>query len=223
MVTEPGRRYAPAAGSIATEKMALRGGSFFTVPGWNGSGRDHWQSRWEAAHPGLQRIAQRDWVHPIRAEWTEAIDRAIREAARPIFLIAHSLGCIAVAHWALGGSGAVDGALLVAPPLLGDSGSCPKELVTFLPMPLGPLPFRSILVASENDPYMQLPAAERLARSWGSELVNMGQAGHINVASGHGPWPAGEELLERMLVEFQGGNGGASRRSQPDATTRNRV
>ena len=70
-------------------------------------------------------------------------------------------------------------------------------------MPLARLPFRSVLVASENDPYLPIELAVRLARSWGSEFVNAGRQGHINVASGHGAWPTGERLLEGLCqVDF---------------------
>ena len=31
------------------------------VPGWNGSGPDHWQSRWERNLKTARRIEQDDW------------------------------------------------------------------------------------------------------------------------------------------------------------------
>ena len=92
----------------------------------------------------------------------------------------------------------IAGALLVAPPWLSALETCPEELRGFLPIPIGRLPFQSLLVASENDPYLPIEIAMRLARSWGSEFVNAGRQGHINIASGHGPWPAGERLLEGL-------------------------
>ena len=55
-------------------------------------------------------------------------------------------------------------------------------------------------LASENDPYLPLPLARSLAGAWGSEFMNAGHAGHINVASGHGDWPEGEQLLGRLLM-----------------------
>jgi predicted alpha/beta hydrolase family esterase len=170
-----------------------------TVPGWNGSGPTHWQSIWEAGSTGFRRVNQRDWQRPSRREWIDSIDREVGNADPPVILVAHSLGCIAVAHWAASRIvAAVAGALLVAPPWLTASETCPVELRSFLPMPLGRLPFRSILVASENDPYLPIELAVRLARSWGSEFVNAGRQGHINVASGHGAWPTGERLLEGL-------------------------
>jgi len=123
----------------------------------------------------------------------------VQQASPPVYLVAHSLGCVAVAHWAADRYAArIAGALLVAPPWLSAPDTCPEELRGFLPIPIGRLPFHSLLVASENDPYLPIEIAVRLARSWGSEFVNAGRQGHINIASGHGPWPAGERLLEGL-------------------------
>jgi len=52
-----------------------------------------------------------------------------------------------------------------------------------------------MVIASENDPCMAFSQARRLAVLWKSVLLNAGAAGHINVASGHGPWPIGMALL----------------------------
>jgi len=54
------------------------------------------------------------------------------------------------------------------------------------------------VVAAPDDPYADFKTIEDLARSWGSEFVNIGKGGHINVASGFGPWPQGEELLKKL-------------------------
>ena len=175
--------------------------TILTIPGWNGSGPTHWQSIWEARSTGFRRVEQRDWQRPSCGEWVDSIDSAVANAAAPIILVAHSLGCIAVAHWAANrrrDATAVAGALLVAPPWLSHCDACPEELRSFLPMPASRLPFPSILVASEDDPYLPIGIAPRLAHSWGSEFVSVGMQGHINVASGHGPWPAGDRILERL-------------------------
>ena len=47
------------------------------------------------------------------------------------------------------------------------------------------------LVASRNDPYCDYQRAEDLAGAWGATFQDAGEAGHINVESGHGPWPEG--------------------------------
>lgn len=70
------------------------------VPGWQNSGPEHWQSQWQAQQPGWQRVMQRDWLTPQLADWVAALDAAIVAATQPVLLVAHSLGCVTVAHWA---------------------------------------------------------------------------------------------------------------------------
>ena len=171
------------------------------VPGWQNSGPAHWQTLWQREHPEYVRVEQRDWERPVRAEWVATLEAAVVGAGGLVALVAHSLGCLAVAHWAAVGSPAahaVVGALLVAPPDVERGGALP-EVAGFAPLPLAPLPFRSILVASENDPYCDIAVSRRLAAAWGSQLVSLGAAGHINTDAGYGPWPAGEALLASLL------------------------
>ncbi|HVG91358.1 MAG TPA: alpha/beta hydrolase, partial [Alphaproteobacteria bacterium] len=120
----------------------------------------------------------------------------------PIVFAAHSLGCIAVAHWCKAAPADVHkikGALLVAPADV-DSKDSPKQLKDFSPVPNELLPFPSIVVASSTDPYLTEARAREFARSWGSRFVDIGPAGHINGESGLGDWPEGKRLL-RHLVE----------------------
>jgi predicted alpha/beta hydrolase family esterase len=65
-------------------------------------------------------------------------------------------------------------------------------------MPSRKLPFRSVVIASTDDPYVTLERAEFFARSWASNLIKIADAGHINTASGHGPWLEGEAWLEQL-------------------------
>ena len=120
-----------------------------------------------------------------------------------MILVAHSLGCLAVAHWAqlLYRPRKIAAALLAAPPWFGQEETCPPETRSFLPIPTRNLPFLTHLVASRNDPYLSFPAAVQLAQLWGSKMVDAGPAGHINAESGYGEWPEGEELLLQVLAE----------------------
>lgn len=168
------------------------------VPGYSGSGPDHWQSHWERSYPTAVRVEQRDWLRPERAEWVEALDRAVAEAEAPPVLAAHSLGCLAVVHWAAAHSRPVAGALLVAPPDV-EQEDTPEVLRGFAPVPLRPLPFPGIVVASSDDPYTSLARARAFADAWRARWENVGRAGHINTASGLGRWPGGERLLGELL------------------------
>jgi uncharacterized protein len=168
------------------------------LPGIGDSGPAHWQSLWQAANPGFRRVLQRDWDHPVCHEWVTTLEDTLQEMRGPVVLVAHSLGCLLVAHWAVSATLAVKGALLVAvPDPLG--ARFPREAQGFSPLPRAPLPFPSVVVASSDDPYAPIPHAQACAAAWGSRLVNIGAAGHVNAASGLGHWPAGQALLQALL------------------------
>src|SRR4029450_11012361 len=158
------------------------------VPGWGDSGPEHWQSLWEQANPDFRRVAQRDWLYPVRGEWVETLEHEIRTAGEPVVRVAHSLGCLAVAHCARDRTLRVHGALLVAPPDV-ERPDFPPVMEGFAPIPRGPLPFPSILVASRNDNFSDFARSTALARGWGSRLVDAGASGPRNGAAGVGRGP----------------------------------
>ena len=167
------------------------------LPGLFNSGPEHWQTRWEAADPKLQRVEQADWERPRCTDWVAALDAAVHEAGNDVVLVAHSSSCALVGHWVETTGGRVRGALLVAPSDT-EAPSYPEGPEGFAPMPQGRLPFRSIVVASTNDQYVTIERAKFFAQTWGSEFVIIGNAGHINSESGLGDWPAGFALLEDL-------------------------
>jgi predicted alpha/beta hydrolase family esterase len=170
-----------------------------TLPGWQGSGPGHWQSRWEALH-GHQRVEQDDWLWPRRGDWMARLDEVLLSDDVPAVLVAHSLGCQLVAAWA-GHSrqvGRVKAALLVAPPDT-EREDMPPNLFNWRPIIRSPLPFASAAVASSDDPFCMLERAALMARDWGSEFVNIGQRGHINAESGLGDWPEGMAMLQGLV------------------------
>jgi predicted alpha/beta hydrolase family esterase len=170
------------------------------VPGlWN-SGPEHWQSYWERERSDCHRVVQKDWETPRCGDWVAALEAAVAAANGPVVLAAHSLGCALVAHWAGRSSqlGKVRAALLVAPSDV-EAPSYPPGTTGFTPMPLGKLPFTTIVVISTDDEYVTPKRAALFARSWGSRLVNVGAKGHINSASGLGMWPEGFKLVEELL------------------------
>lgn len=161
------------------------------VPGLTGSGPDHWQTRWETKLSTARRVVQDDWDRPRRDAWVAGIVAAVAGTTRPAVLVAHSLGVLAVVHAAPHLPPAVAGAFLVAPPDEIALAELPDVDPAFRPIPRAPLPFAAVLVASENDPYCTLSVAEDFGFAWGAAFANAGAAGHINTASGHGPWPEG--------------------------------
>jgi predicted alpha/beta hydrolase family esterase len=88
--------------------------------------------------------------------------------------------------------------MLVAPSDV-QAPSYPSGTTGFDPMPLQPLPFKTIVVASTNDEYVSLERAQYFAAGWGSTFVNIGSKGHINSASGLGEWPEGYKLLQTIV------------------------
>jgi len=178
------------------------GPSVLIIPGLGDSGPQHWQSFWEASYPEYQRVRQTDWERPRCSDWVSNLDAAISAANPPLVLVAHSMGCIGVIHWAAttgNGNKRVAAALLVSPPDV-EAETIPAGPTGFAPCPLIRLPFRSIVVASTNDPFAALDRAKTFAGVWGSELVILESAGHINAASGHGPWPEGKRLLDKLML-----------------------
>ncbi len=170
------------------------------LPGWQGSGLEHWQSRWEALH-GYARVEQHDWLTPRRGDWLARLDETVIDCERPVVLIAHSLGCVLVAAWArFSRHGArVRGALLVAPPDI-EQPELASALPGWSPMVCAPLPFASVLVASRDDPYCRYERAEQFGRAWGSRFVDAGARGHLNADSGLGDWSEGHALLRPWLA-----------------------
>ena len=168
--------------------------SIIIVPGWRDSGPGHWQTLWAARLPQARRVVQDDWHTPTRSAWVARLEETVLEQPGPVVIVAHSLGCITTAHMKPEAAARVRGALLVAP-------ADPERravLSDFAPVPYAALPYRSILVASSNDPYCPIRLAGAYARAWGSEFVRLQNAGHINVDSGHGEWPLGRALLQSL-------------------------
>lgn len=178
---------------------------YLILPGWQGSPAEHWQSHWQCSLADASRVEQADWLAPQREDWVDCLDRHIAAAPAPLILIAHSLGCVTLAHWAAQADPVlldkVCGALLVAPADV-ERRDCPAPLRNFAPIPRRPLPFPSLLVGSDNDPAATPERALELACQWGAEPLLPG-AGHINVKSGHSRWEQGFAHLYRLqsLIE----------------------
>lgn len=175
----------------------VMGGPVLILPGYGGSGPLHWQSEWERVHPKFRRVEQRDWDHPELGEWRASLDAAVAATGPETVLVAHSVACLLVAHWATRTQRAVAAALLVAPPDPAQRGF-PEALASFGPTPWTRLPFRSLVVGSTDDPYAEPDFAPACAAAWGSEFVSVGAAGHINAQSYLGAWPVGLGLLRRL-------------------------
>ena len=191
--------------------MSATPDSVLVLPGWQSSGPEHWQSRWEALY-GFQRVEQHDWMRPLRGDWTARLEETIVDAPGPVVLVAHSLGCILTAWWAAHTRHAakVRGALLVAP---GDveRPDLAELIPGWAPIARQPLPFPAVLVGSQNDPYCSFERVQDLGQAWSARFIDGGALGHINTESGLGDWDAGHALLQALLT--------GGRTDAPDALT----
>lgn len=184
------------------------------IPGLGGSGADHWQTRWRQRLSTGRAVEQDDWDNARRDAWADRIaaEIAARPTGKPVVLVAHSLGVIALMHalqmlakkQAAGTLSAHDirGALLVSPPSERTLRETAGIDESFLPVPRDPLTFPSLLIASRNDPWATYEEMEGMALDWGAQIMDAGEAGHINAESGHGPWPEGLMRLATFMARF---------------------
>lgn len=158
------------------------------VPGLHNSGPDHWQTWLESRLPEARRVQQADWAAPNLEQWTRQVGRVLVTGGDNIIVVAHSFGCLASIRAMQARPERIRGALLVAP-------ADPRKFKLDPEIWKARLPFRTLVVGSENDPWMSLGRSMQLADDIGADFFNLGPAGHINVASGHGPWPGALKLI----------------------------
>lgn len=170
------------------------------LPGRGNSGPAHWQTHWEESNPGFTRVLQDEWDSPRRDDWVRTLQAAIAESDTPVVLVAHSLSVSLIAHWASQHEGPVAGALLVAPSDVEAPDYTPGTQ-GFAPIPLKPLPFPSVVVASTDDPKVTLERARAFAHAWGARLEIAGAQGHLGAAANLEDWPFGAALLDELIAD----------------------
>src|SRR5215470_10888472 len=185
----------------------IRDFDVLTLPGWDDSGPDHWQTHWEQAFPHMRRVQQDDWRNAVFTQWSARLSEAVLRCRKPVLLVAHSLGTSLVVRWAEeeGGGGNVAGAFLVAPTdqdLLDES---ERGVKGFAPMVTDPLPFPSMVLASQNDAFVTLHRARFFAESWEASFVNVGALGHVGSSARLGIWPQGLVWLGQFVASLTAG------------------
>ncbi|MCD0475375.1 alpha/beta hydrolase [Flavobacterium sp. EDS] len=172
------------------------------LPGLGNSGDKHWQTYWHNKFKTSIRLVHDNWDEPIREEWIKRLNEEISKLDKPTILVAHSLAVSLVMHWAKTNNNPhIIGALLVAPADVDSPQHTPECIRNFSPMPIIKLPFPSIVVASENDPYASFERKEYFAKMWGSDFVNVGRKGHINSDSDLKYWEEGQLILEELIAK----------------------
>jgi predicted alpha/beta hydrolase family esterase len=176
------------------------------VYGYDGSGPGHWQ-RWLYDQLRDRSIAVQfpelpDPSEPQKDVWVDQLTRLVDESVDPVTFVCHSLACWAVDHMlAERGAANVHAALLVAPP----SPYLVFEPVdSFIPPPRqraawAPLAARSLIVASDNDDFASADEVKEVGKVLGIRHKILSGTGHINVASGFGPWPLALEWVEGAI------------------------
>ena len=158
------------------------------VPGLHGSGAGHWQSWLEGEIAGAVRVVQDDWGTPDLERWSDRVAATLAALGPgPHAVVAHSFGCLAALRAARRDpSLGIGRVLLVAP-------AEPTRFDAAHALPQTRLAIPTCVVASDNDPWMAATQAHAWALRWGSDWINLGNAGHINVDSGYGPFPLARE------------------------------
>ena len=169
------------------------------IPGLGDSGENHWQSYWLKKYKNATKVIQDNWNEPQLEKWLDRLNEAILKLDSPTILVAHSLAVSLVMHWASVNSNPnIIGALLVAPADVDSPEHTPESIWNFSPIPLSKLQFPSIVVTSENDPYISVQRAEYFAEMWGSDFINIGQKGHVNSESNLEFWEEGQSILQQL-------------------------
>ncbi|MFE2143694.1 RBBP9/YdeN family alpha/beta hydrolase [Streptomyces sp. NPDC059456] len=178
------------------------------VPGMREHGEDHWQTvlakRLDDAGRTVRTVPPLGRDRLGRVAHVSNMAAVMEQVTGPVVIVAHSAGVMTTVQWVRWHDADVRGALLATPPdfetPLPDGYPTLDELATYgwTPVPRKPLPFPSIVAASSNDPLGSPERVAGLARDWESRLVGIGAAGHLNPASGHGPWPGAEELIDAL-------------------------
>jgi len=166
--------------------------AFVLVPGLYDSGAEHWQSLWQQRHDFWHRMTQRNWMTADIEMWIGSLRRVLAPLNRPAILVGHSFGALAACCITADRTHDIAGLMLVAP-------AEPMRFEADHRVPDARLGVPSITVASHNDPVMSFPRARYWSDVWGSELIDIGDAGHINCEAGFGPWPYGLQALLALV------------------------
>jgi predicted alpha/beta hydrolase family esterase len=178
--------------------------AYVIVPGMRDHVPEHWQTVLADKLPGARTVPPLTEDRLSRDAQVSALDQALADASGPVVLIAHSAGVMTIVHWAQRHGRPIQGALLATPPDFerplpeGHPSVATLRENGWTPTPRRPLPFRSIVAASSNDPLGSLDRVARLAWDWGSRFVELGAVGHLNPASGYGEWPRAVELIREL-------------------------
>lgn len=172
--------------------MRFKNPRLLIIPGLRDSESCHWQSWLQRQYRDARRVVQDDFHTPDLGKWAARIQETLdtEPEGQRWTAVAHSFGCLALArHLADVPGSPIDRVLLVAP-------AEPRKFGLADLLPQGELGVSSTMIASDNDPWMSAQSALGWAHRWGSRYINLGAVGHINSASGFGPFPLAHRWVE---------------------------
>jgi uncharacterized protein len=166
------------------------------VPDHGGVDARHWLAHWRSNYPRVMRLAGHDTHELSCRKWVRGIDEAVAACGPHTTIVAHGLGCLAVAHWAQISTRPIDAAMLVS---VSDPASerFPKNASGFRPVPRSVLPFRTLIVATETDGDYR-HALDR-AHEWDASLVVVGRISHDTHPQARQTWDEGLNLLWNLV------------------------
>lgn len=164
------------------------------VPDLGGIPPGHWLGEWQAAFPRAMRVAPHDPTARHCAVWIQGIEDAVRSFGPRTTLVAHGLGCLAVAQWARVSTRPAQAALMVSVPDPRHPGF-PKQTRGFVPVPRSVLPLRTLLVAAETDGDWQ--HALSCANDWDASFIVVGRI--LDPGGAPQTWPEGLALLDNLM------------------------
>lgn len=167
------------------------------IPGLDGSPAPHWQQWWAATDPTAVMVDLPDPQRPTPAVWEIELAGMILRHPDCV-LVGHSLGSVLIARMlAKWPQLRIRAAMLVAPAETAGN----DRIGHFGPIPETPLGVPSLVVGSRSDPWMSFARVWHLSNAWGADLEDLGHVGHINIASGFGPWPQGKTFRDRLIAD----------------------
>ncbi len=172
------------------------------IPGVGGSEYDHWQSWLQRGLMQCSRVEQQDWNTPVLTTWVAEFVASVQQITGEIEVVAHSFGCLTSLaaldqHPELVKK--INKLILVAPAnpaRFGENGfakDSQQDYSAYFQQIKLQVP--TVLLISENDPWLSFQDAHVFAKSWKIKPINLGKVGHVNVASGFGPFPAIKQYL----------------------------
>ena len=169
--------------------------------GWGGSDHPHWQSELAseiAKNYGTVSFPLLDNCHfPSKNRWIKQVKKILKEF-KPDTVVCHSLANTLWFWLCEENIETVERLFMVSPPSLNTTENTIK---TFFPcqIPKDIHANKVHLIVSDNDPYIKLDEAEKMANSIGASYQVIENAGHINADSDFGKW----ELIETLVLTKQ--------------------